>query len=109
MIYLKKKNSLLDSNKIEDTTLNNNFINREQKIENLPQTSLRLKGNTHSIVHVLKRIEMKDSYDEIIEAALNNYIESKYNDEKQKQIKEYVNTENEYKRRKQRKKENDRA
>lgn len=103
MIYLKKKESLLNSSEVNNTRLDNEFISRGQKIENLPETSLRIKGNTHSIIHVLKRIEMKESYNEILEEALNNYIENKYSEEKQKQINEYVNIENEYKRKKQRK------
>lgn len=48
---MKKKSMIPEDNK----TLNNNFINMNQKLENVPQSSLRVKGDTHSKINVLKK------------------------------------------------------
>lgn len=94
------KKSLM--NEVEGN-LDNSFINKDQKLSILPQTSLRVKGVTHSKINVLKKVEMMESHDEILEEALNLYI-SKYPNEKQERIKNLIEEENDYKIKKARKK-----
>ena len=83
--------------------LENSFINKDQKLSILPQTSLRVKGATHSKINVLKKVEMMESYDEILDEALNLYI-TKYPEEKQDRINNMIMEENDYKIKKARKK-----
>ncbi|WP_341775894.1 hypothetical protein [Staphylococcus hyicus] len=83
--------------------LDNKFINGTQKVESLPQTSLRIKGNTHSKLIVLKKLEMAESADEILDEALDMYIE-KYSTDKKNTIKRLIEEENDYKIKKSRKK-----
>ncbi|MEB7040061.1 hypothetical protein [Staphylococcus gallinarum] len=94
------KKSLM--NKVEGN-LDNSFINKEQKLNILPQTSLRVKGATHSKISVLKKLEMVESVDEILDEALNLYI-AKYPKEKQDRINSLIMEENDYKIKKARKK-----
>ncbi|WP_394868045.1 hypothetical protein [Staphylococcus saprophyticus] len=94
------KKSLM--NKVEGN-LDNSFINKDQKLSILPQTSLRVKGATHSKINVLKKVEMMESHDEILEEALNLYI-AKYPNEKQEKINNLIEEENDYKIKKARKK-----
>ncbi|EGQ0541957.1 hypothetical protein [Staphylococcus aureus] len=96
------KKSLISDAK---NNLDNKFINKSQKIRNLPQTSIRVKGVTHSKIVVLKRLEMVESIDEILDEALELYI-NRFSEEKQKEIKTLVNEENDYKIKKVRKQNN---
>ncbi len=98
---MPKKDSLL--NQTHTSSLNNSFINHKQKTERLPETSLRIKGDTHSKINALKKVEMTDSLNEILDVALDEYVQSLPKD-KQIEIKDMVDRENEYKLRKARKK-----
>ncbi|MFH6578677.1 hypothetical protein ACHM05_06565 [Staphylococcus aureus] len=100
------KKSLLDKHN-GNINLDNSFINQKQKQQNLPETSLRIKGDTHSKITVLKKVEMTESLSEILDKALDDYVK-KLPKEKQKEIQELVETENEYKLRKERNKANKR-
>ncbi|MGE7364845.1 hypothetical protein ACQKKJ_16535 [Staphylococcus cohnii] len=62
-----------------------------------------MKGATHSKINVLKKVEMMESYDEILDEALNLYI-TKYPEEKQDRINNMIMEENDYKIKKARKK-----
>ena len=95
------KDSLL--NKHTNINLNNSFINQDQKTDNLPETSLRIKGDTHSKISALMRTEMTESFNEFLDKALDSYIE-KLSKEQQKDIQDMIDKENEYKLRKARKK-----
>ncbi|UTP75635.1 hypothetical protein NFD60_12160 (plasmid) [Staphylococcus epidermidis] len=37
-----------------ESNLDNSFINKEQKLNSVPRTSIRVKGVTHSKISVLK-------------------------------------------------------
>ncbi|EWJ88106.1 TPA: hypothetical protein ACF9H0_002443 [Staphylococcus aureus] len=94
------KKSLMDN--LETSNLNNSFINQKQKTENLPETSLRIKGDTHSKINAIKKVEMKESLNTVLDMALEKYISS-LNKEKREEIRELTESENEYKLRKARK------
>lgn len=93
------KESLM--NKME-SNLDNSFINKEQKFNSIPRTSIRVKGITHSKISVLKRLEMVDSIDDLLDEALNLYI-SKFSQDKQNKIEKMIMEENELKIKKARK------
>lgn len=103
----ERKNSMFDGSNIDNKTLNNTFINKMQKLENLPETSLRVKGDTHSKLNILKKVEMAESIDDILDNVLTSYI-NKFPLEKQEEIKKLVNQENDYKIKKARKKASNR-
>lgn len=94
------KESLM--NKTE-SNLDNSFINKKQKIDSIPRTSIRVQGVTHSKINVLKKIEMVDSIDELLDEALNLYI-AKFSQDKQNKIEKMIMEENEFKIKKARKK-----
>lgn len=85
-----------------ESNLDNSFINKEQKLNSVPRTSIRVKGVTHSKISVLKRLEMVDSIDELLDEALNLYI-SQFPKEKQNKIEKMIMEENELKIKKARK------
>ncbi|HDD6623555.1 TPA: hypothetical protein PBF49_001596 [Staphylococcus aureus] len=93
------KESLM--NKVE-SSLDNSFINKEQKFSSVPRTSIRVKGVTHSKINVLKKVEMIDSIDELLDETLNLYI-SKFPKDKQNKIEKMIMEENEFKIKKARK------
>lgn len=93
------KESLM--NKME-SNLDNSFINKEQKLNSIPRTSIRVKGATHSKMSVLKKIAMVDSIDELLDETLNLYI-SKFPQDKQNKIEQMIMEENELKIKKARK------
>lgn len=94
------KESLM--NKTE-SNLDNSFINKKQKTDSIPRTSIRVQGVTHSKINVLKKIEMVDSIDELLDEALNLYI-AKFSQDKQNKIEKMIMEENEFKIKKARKK-----
>ncbi len=97
------KKSMIDDEAMKNSSINNNFINQSQKLENLPYSSLRVKGDTHSKLNVLKKLEMADAIDDVLEKAIELYIE-KLPKEKKEEIQNLVNQENDYKIKKARKK-----
>lgn len=101
------KDSMMNDPNRKIKPLNNTFINKNQKLKNLPYSSLRVKGDTHSKLNVLKKLEMADSVDDVLEKAIELYIE-KLPNEKKEEIQSLVNQENDYKIKKAMKKANNR-
>lgn len=73
---MAKKRSLLDNPEIQTKQYDNTLINDNYKLQNLPQTSLRIKGNTHSKLLALKKLKLEESYNDILDDILDQYIQT---------------------------------
>jgi len=90
------KKSMMKEENLGRNPLNNNFINIQQKLENLPANSLRVKGYTHSKINVLKKVQMAESVDDILEDALKLYMDN-LTEEKQNKINQLIEEDIDYK------------
>ncbi|MEB7784191.1 hypothetical protein [Mammaliicoccus sciuri] len=91
-----KKQSLLNTNETTQSKFDNTLITQQEKEMTLPQTTLRVKGATHSKILALKKIQLEDSYDNILEEALNLYI-NQIGKSEQEKLKLIIEQENDYK------------
>ncbi|MGZ9850278.1 hypothetical protein [Macrococcus psychrotolerans] len=85
----------------KDTSFENTLIDKNDKYEDLPLYSLRVKGTTHSTVHVIKDFADLESVDEVITMLANQYIE---NSNEKNEILDVIKDENEHKLKRRRKK-----
>ncbi|WP_281512586.1 hypothetical protein [Mammaliicoccus vitulinus] len=100
----KKKESLLNKSNT-NRPIDNSLINTNQKLDQIPDTSLRVSGNTHSMLSVIKKEEMTETIDDIINDAISLYMK-KYSKDKFEYLQKQIEFENDYKIKKIRKKEN---
>ncbi|RIN92368.1 hypothetical protein BU003_01945 [Mammaliicoccus sciuri] len=74
----------------------NTLINDDLKINNLPATSLRIKGHTHSKILALKKHKLEESYNDLLDSILDEYISNLNNKDKQ-EVDTLIDQENNYK------------
>ncbi|OOV39540.1 hypothetical protein BS756_00725 [Staphylococcus sp. MB371] len=89
------KESLLNNANL-DKKYDNTLINDDYKIQNLPATSLRIKGHTHSKILALKKHKLEESYNDLLDSILDEYISNLSNKDKQ-EIDTLIDQENNYK------------
>lgn len=89
------KESLLNNVNI-DKKYDNTLINDDYKIQSLPATSLRIKGHTHSKILALKKYKLEESYNDLLDSILDEYISNLSNKDKQ-EVDTLIDQENNYK------------
>lgn len=89
------KESLLNNANL-DKKYDNTLINDDYKLQSLPATSLRIKGHTHSKILALKKHKLEESYNDLLDSILDEYISNLSNKDKQ-EVDTLIDQENNYK------------
>lgn len=78
-----KNDSLLNKNKNRTNNYENTMLDTSERYSVLPTHSLRVKGIIHSKAVALKKIGLYDNLNDVLEAALEKFIEGYSDSEKE--------------------------
>ncbi|RBA01529.1 hypothetical protein [Staphylococcus arlettae] len=91
-----KEDSLLNKKRNRTNNYENTMLDTSERYIVLPTHSLRVKGTIHSKAVALKKIGLYDNLNDVLEAALEKFIED-YSDSEKQEIREQEKEENEQK------------
>lgn len=91
-----KEDSLLNKKRNRTSNYENTMLDTSERYSVLPTHSLRVKGIIHSKAVALKKIGLYDNLNDVLEAALEKFIED-YSDSEKQEIREQEKEENEQK------------
>lgn len=69
---MMKNEDLFNNNRINE--YDNTMLKDSSRYDNLPSYSLRVRGETHTKVHAIKKICLYDNIDEVLDKALEKMI-----------------------------------
>lgn len=94
-----ENNSLLDNKRKRSSNYENTMLDTSERYSVLPTHSLRVKGTVHSKAVALKKIALYDNLNDLLEEALEDFIE-RFSDSEKEKIRKQEKEENEQKLRK---------
>lgn len=91
-----KKDGLLNKKRKRTSNYENTMLDTSERYSVLPTHSLRVKGVIHSKTVALKKIGLYDNVNDVLEEALEKFIEG-YPDSEKEEIRKIEKDENEQK------------